>query len=138
MLEQVLVIGDQTTRRLFWAHVLRLFNNEDLIKTKLGTAYAAGHFHTQMKHQSVVIASVDDKRGSDKGTYRSLIDAIDRSNARGKKSTAAFDPIQHMLSDTCSVYVVGFALRHFGMSAPSDQPTRNAPPENWGDLKSSE
>jgi len=138
MLEQVLVIGDQTTRRLLWAHVLRLFNNEDLIKTKLGTAYAAGHFHTQMKHQSVVIASVDDKRGSDKGTYRSLIDAIDRSNARGKKSTAAFDPIQHMLSDTCSVYVVGFALRHFGMSAPSDQPTRNAPPENWGDLKLSE
>ena len=43
-----------------------------------------------------------------------------------------------MLSDTCSVYVVGFALRHFGMSAPSDQPTRNAPPENWGDLKLSE
>jgi hypothetical protein len=75
MLEQVLVIGDQTTRRLFWAHVLRLFNNEDLIKTKLGTAYAAGHFHTQMKHQSVVTTTVDDKRGSDKGTYRSLIDA---------------------------------------------------------------
>ena len=43
-----------------------------------------------------------------------------------------------MLSDTCSVYVVGFALRHFGMSTPSDQPTRNAPPENWGDLKLSE
>ena len=130
-LEQVLYVGDQTTRRLMWAHIMRLFTAVNLIDTKLGTQPAAGHFHTQMKQGSCITKTIDAKRSTnDVGSYRNLLDAVDRSNARGKKWSAAYDANRRFSLDVLIVWSVGFVMQHFGMESVTDDPAHNQKPES--------
>ena len=129
LLEQVLYIGDQTTRRLTWAHIMRLFHSINLVDTKLGTFPAAGHFHTQMKKGSCITRTIDDKKSTlDRGSYRNLEDAVGRTNSMGKKWPAAYDQKRRFCKDVLKVWSVGFAMEHFGMSSTDAPPTRNAIP----------
>ena len=128
ILEQVQVVGDQTTRRLIWAHIMRLFTELDLVQTKLGTQPSAGDFHTQMKLGSVVFSTIDAKSSAgEQGTFRNLQASIGRHNSMGKKWSAAYDANRRMSMDALAVYSVGFALQHFGMTSVDGQPTKNQP-----------
>ena len=130
--EQMLVIGDQTTRRLLWAHILRLFGQVNLIDTKLAIQPSPGHFHAQMKLGACFSAHLDHKASKpDVGTFRNLQDAVGRSNSIGKKWPAAYDANRRFLGDFLHVHSVGFALQHFGMQSTTSNPTKNAPPKNW-------
>ena len=86
--EQMLVVGDQTTRRLLWAHILRLFNQQSLLDTKLAIQPSPGHFHAQMKLGSCMSAHLDSKESkSDAGTFRNLQAALGATWARCQRVT---------------------------------------------------
>ena len=135
ILEQVVYIGDQTTRRLYWSHIMRLFRAVNLIDTKLGTQPSAGDFHTQMKLGSCIYQSIDDKKSAgEEGTFRNAEVAINRNNSMGKKWSAAYDANRRMVLDYKNALTVGFALERYGMKSPSDPPTKNCPPKNFQTL----
>jgi hypothetical protein len=138
-MEQMLVIGDQTTRRLLWAHILRLFGQVKLLDTKLAIQPSPGHFHAQMKLGACMSAHLDKKESkADAGTFRNLQDAIGRTNSMGKKWSAAYDANRRMWGDFTHVHSTGFAMEWFGLTNVAGKPTKNVPPANWDDLSQAE